>query len=51
LPSFANNRNKLDAKDGATVFVIALNLDRLGRSKEALALLKFRAIKLLKQQN
>ncbi len=28
--------NKLDAKDGATVFMIALNLDRLGRAKEAL---------------
>jgi tetratricopeptide (TPR) repeat protein len=28
--------NKLDAKDGATVFLIALNLDRLGRAKEAL---------------
>mgnify|MGYP000600236574 CR=1 FL=1 len=28
--------NKLDAKDTATVFMIALNLDRLGRAKEAL---------------
>ena len=28
--------NKLDAKDGATVFLMALNLDRLGRAKDAL---------------
>ncbi|MBA4079369.1 MAG: hypothetical protein C0508_30350, partial [Cyanobacteria bacterium PR.023] len=27
--------NKLDVKDGATVFMIALNLDRLGCAKEA----------------
>ncbi len=37
--------NKLDAKDGVTVFLTALSLDRLGRAKEAL-LEYSRAIKL-----